>query len=152
MSWFDGLTSKLQEVTEQVSEQAKIALPLNNDFLEKLTLSTPELDEARKKLDAEEKRKEHIKDCLAGLLPWETRDPERDILVEECKEVILKLSKDEATFKGPYLMPGMKVKDVGTDGGADDYEEAEKIEEQPKKKKVQPNLTQRIVSYEIFFS
>ncbi|CAB9503988.1 expressed unknown protein [Seminavis robusta] len=131
MSWFEGLTSKLQEVTEQVSEQAKSAIPLNNDFLEKLTLSTPELDEERKRLDNEERRKEHIKDCLAGLLPWETRDPERDILVEECKDAILKLSQDGATFKGPYLMPGMKVKDVGTSDGESEEEKGKIVEEKP---------------------
>jgi hypothetical protein len=136
-SWFDGFASKLQAATEQVTERAKNALPLNEGFLEKLTLTTPELAEAQKKLDEEEKRKELIKDCLAGLLPWETRDPERDILVEECKERILKLSKDEGTFKGPYLMPGMSVKlnnddDVKATESEDDDEtvEVEKVKQE----------------------
>lgn len=110
MSWFSDFTSKLQEVTDHVAEQAKSTLPINKEMLEKLTLTTPELAAERQRIDEEEKRKEHIKDCLAGVLPWETRDPERDILVEECKEAIMKLSGDEATFKGPYLIPGLAVK------------------------------------------
>lgn len=132
MSWFSDLTSKLQEVTEQVTEQAKNALPIDNEMLEKLTLTTPELAAERKRIDEEEKRKEHIKDCLAGLLPWETRDPERDILVEECKEAILKLSNDEATFKGPYVMPGLTVKLTESEDNEEGDEEDE-IEEQTKK-------------------
>ena len=109
-SWFSDMASKLQEVSDQVTETAKRALPLDHDMMEKLTLTTPALAEERKRIDIEEKRKEHIKDCLAGMLPWETRDPERDILVEECKEAILKLSDDAATFQGPYRIPGMTVK------------------------------------------
>lgn len=143
MSWFSDLTadltSKLQEVTDQVAEQAKSALPLDNEMLAKLTLTTPELDEERKRIDQEEKRKERIHDCLAGMFPWETRDPERDILVEECKESILKLSHDEATFQGPYLMPDMAVKltesveeeekEGEEDDDEDDDEEAKKKED-----------------------
>ena len=94
-------------------------------MLEKLTLTTPELAAERERIDAEEKRKEHIRDCLTGLLPWETRDPERDILVEECKEAILALSSDDATFFGPFEMPklGVKTEDPTNDddeGAGDD--------------------------------
>lgn len=141
MSWFSGFTNALQEVTEQVGEAAKNALPIDPETLEKLTLTTPELAAERKRIDEEEKRKEHIKDCLAGMLPWETRDPERDILVEECKEAILKLSKEETTFKGPYLMPGLAVKltesdekqegDEEDEDDVDEEEEAKKQEEKP---------------------
>jgi len=132
MSWFSGFTTALQEVTEQVAESAKNALPIDAETLEKLTLTTPELSAERKQIDEEENRKEHIKDCLAGMLPWETRDPERDILVEECKEAILTLSKEEATFKGPYLVPGLAVKLTASkekqEGGEEDDVDEEEAE------------------------
>lgn len=41
------------------------------------------------------------------MLPWETRDTEREILVEECKEAILLLSSREDTFLGPFEMPAL---------------------------------------------
>ena len=140
MSWFSDFTSKLQEVTEQVAETAKTALPIDPETLEKLTLTTPELAAERQRIDEEERRKEHIKDCLAGMLPWETRDPDRDILVDECKEAILKLSRDEGTFKGPYRMPGLAVKlteseekpENENDEDDDDEENADKEKEEEK--------------------
>ncbi|KAL7563227.1 hypothetical protein ACA910_015719 [Epithemia clementina (nom. ined.)] len=78
------------------------------EMLQKLTLSTPELTAERQRIDQEEARKEAVRDQLAGLLPWETRDPERDILVDECRDVILQLSHDPQTFYGPWamMMPG----------------------------------------------
>lgn len=136
MSWLNNLTHKLQEVTEQVADKAKTALPLDQQMLEKLTLTTPELAAERKRIDEIEKRKELIKDCLAGMLPWETRDPERDILVEECKEAIMKLSSDEATFKGPYLMPDLTVKltePESKENDEDDEEDDEEEEEEAQK-------------------
>lgn len=111
-----------------MTETAKKALPLDQEMMEKLTLTTPELAAERKKLDEEEKRKAHIKDCLAGMLPWETQDPERDILVEECKEAILKLSDDPATFQGPYKMPGLAVK-LNDDDAEKDTAEGEQDED-----------------------
>ena len=132
MSWFGNLATKLQEVSDTVTEKAKNAIPLDHEMFEKMTLTTPELDAERKKFDMEEKRKEHIKDCLAGMLPWETRDPERDILVEECKEAILKLSDDAATFQGPYKMPGMTVK-LEDDDAVDDEEGEDDDEDEAKK-------------------
>ena len=148
MSWFSGISSgisaKFQEVTEQVAEHAK-NLPFDHDTLEKLTLTTPELLADRKRIDEEEKRKEHIKDCLAGMLPWETRDPERDILVEECKEAIMKLSNDEETFKGPYRMPDLKVKlseseDAGEPDGEDEEEDEEEKEDNEEDKPSEESL------------
>lgn len=75
---------------------------------------------------------------LAGMLPWETRDKERDILVEECKEAILALSQKDETFYGPYEMPELKVKldddedeakkkakKIGEDGEEEEEDEAE---------------------------
>jgi len=128
MSWFSNISDQLQQAAESATEAAKRNIHLDQEWMEKLTLTTPELDAERKRIDEEERRKEHIKDCLAGMLPWETRDPERDILVEECKEAILKLSDDPETFQGPYKMPGLKVKlmekeengDKDADGNDDD--------------------------------
>jgi hypothetical protein len=102
MSWFPDL-SDLKDLTDKVQS----ALPkLDKEaFLQSLTLTTPELTAERERLDAEEKRKERVRNMLAGMLPWQTRDPERDILVEECKEAILNLSNVKSTFFGPYRMP-----------------------------------------------
>jgi hypothetical protein len=102
MSWFPdlsdlkGLTDKVQSALPKLDKEA---------FLQSLTLTTPELTAERERLDAEEKRKERVRNMLAGMLPWQTRDPERDILVEECKEAILNLSNVKSTFFGPYPMP-----------------------------------------------
>jgi hypothetical protein len=109
MSWFKDLTDKVQS-----------ALPVIDDkMLEKLTLTTPELTAERQRIDAEERRKEKARDMLAGMMPWETRDPERDILVEECKEAILQLSSKKETFFGPYVMPRLRAKTEDDDENID---------------------------------
>lgn len=79
------------------------------------------------RIDEEEKRKEQVKDSLAGMLPWETRDEEREILVEECKEAILALSADDASFLGPYQMPALPK----TDTDEEEEEEQEEIVPSP---------------------
>lgn len=96
MSWFKDFTDKVQSALPKID---------NESFLQSLTLTTPELTAERERIDADEKRKEHVRSMLAGMLPWQTRDPERDLLVEECKEAILLLSKEKSTFFGPYTMP-----------------------------------------------
>ena len=70
-------------------------------------------------MEEEEKRREKAKDSLAGMLPWETRDAEREILVDECKEAILALSDKDETFLGPYKMPALPK----TENSEDDEEE-----------------------------
>ena len=107
-SWFqNAVPDSFKDLTHKVQQ----ALPkIDNEMMEKLTLTTPELTAERQRIDQEERRKEEMKDMLAGMLPWETRDPERDILVDECKEAILLLSSEKETFFGPYHMPGKKVK------------------------------------------
>jgi TATA-binding protein-associated factor Taf7 len=74
-------------------------------------------------MDQEEKHKAKVKNMLAGMFPWETRDPDRDILVEECKEAIMKLSHDKNVFFGPYAMPRSSIK-------LDDEEDEEEEEEE----------------------
>ena len=114
MSWFSVDTLKAglnSEALLGLTEKVKNAVPkLDPEMLQKLTLTTPELTAERLRIDQEEKRKERVRDSLAGMMPWETRDPERDILVEECKEAILQLSADKQNFYGPYHMPKVNVK------------------------------------------
>mmetsp|Transcript_2642 Transcript_2642/g.7292 ORF Transcript_2642/g.7292 Transcript_2642/m.7292 type:complete len:398 (-) Transcript_2642:338-1531(-) len=105
MSWFSSLAESAAKATESAVKAANI----DPEVFQKLTLNSPELAAERQKIDEEERRKEVVRDKLAGLLPWETRDPDRDILVPECKEVIMNLSKDEQTFLGPWEMPEKNV-------------------------------------------
>jgi hypothetical protein len=113
-SWFHSLTENLVEKVHSAGE-----------VLEKLTLTTPELLAERRKIDEEEKRKEHVMDVLASLLPWETNDAERDILVEECKEAILNLSMSRDTFYGPYELPKLGAKTTTDDDEEDDKQQQE---------------------------
>jgi hypothetical protein len=148
-SWFNmeslkDLTDKVQQSMEQVQHSIPAnlgSMKLDREMLGKLTLTSPELTAERQRIDAEERRKESARDTLAGMLPWETRDPERDILVEECKEGILKLSSDKDTFFGPYAMPqkGVNLEKNQTkdedgngeegDGAGDTGEEEEQLGE-----------------------
>jgi hypothetical protein len=103
--WFSGL----KDLTQDFSDKFQAAIPIDKETLQKLTLSTPEMKAERAQYHEEYKHKVAVKDSLAHLYPWETRDPERDILVEECKEAIMALSADTDTFFGPYQMPHLKV-------------------------------------------
>ena len=113
MSWFSTGLDKLTQLSETVqkaSESVTQAIPLDREFLAKLTLNTDEMKAERQHFGEEAAHKEEVKDMLSSLLPWETRDVERDILVEECREAILALSTNEETFFGPFEMPAMPVK------------------------------------------
>mmetsp|Transcript_28360 Transcript_28360/g.81511 ORF Transcript_28360/g.81511 Transcript_28360/m.81511 type:complete len:323 (+) Transcript_28360:100-1068(+) len=136
MSWFaSGL-----DTFNQLSEKVQNAIPAEHkDFLAKLTLNTEEMKAERQQFGAEEKRKQEVKDMLAGMLPWETRDSERDILVDECKEAILALSSNEETFFGPYEMPDLKVNlSKDEDEEVEEGDEEEVAEEEETKKKHNP--------------
>lgn len=100
MSWF---TSALDDIQKKVND----VIP--QDALAKLTLNTKEMINERQKIYHEATRKEQAKDRLNKLLPWETSDSEREMLVEECKEAILALSSRKETFFGPYKMPRLRV-------------------------------------------
>lgn len=65
-----------------------------------------ELVSERERIDEEERRKELVRDSLSEIFPWETRDSEMEILVDECKEVILGLSSKDETFVGPFILAG----------------------------------------------
>lgn len=141
MSWF---TSGL-ETLSQLSEKVREAIPVDKELLAKLTLNTDEMKAERQQFGDEAKRKAEVKDMLAGMLPWETRDSERDILVEECKEAILALSSNKETFYGPYEMPELKVnleqeerkkegeEDAAGDDAEDDVDEDETKEKEEQK-------------------
>ena len=126
-SWFNA--DSIKGLTEKV--QSALPIHIDQEMIEKLTLTTPELTAERQRIDEEERRKERVRDMLAGMLPWETRDAERDILVDECKEAILQLSSDRQTFFGPYRMPEKKVKleRTGAVAALKDQEEHEVEEE-----------------------
>lgn len=138
-SWFSNIASQATSLADKVKESMPT---IDNATLQKLTLTTPELQEARQKIIEEERRKESVRDRLAGMLPWETRDPERDILVDECREAILKLSASKETFTGPWKMPpkGIKVakkkskdEDENEQDGDDEDEFEEEQEDVPSK-------------------
>jgi len=65
-----------------------------------------ELVSERERIDEEERRKELVRYSLSEIFPWETRDSEMEILVDECKEVILGLSSKDETFVGPFILAG----------------------------------------------
>jgi hypothetical protein len=130
----DGLTKGVSQVQTAVHKM-DLKIPMDKTYLERLTLTTPELRAERQRIDEEERRKETVRDMLANMLPWETRDTERDILVEECKEAILKLSTNKETFFGPYQMPKavglgkMKAIDGITEKDEEDNETEKKEDE-----------------------
>jgi hypothetical protein len=129
MSWF---TSGL-EALSHISETVQKAIPVDKSLLAKLTLNTDEMKAERQQFGAEAARKKEVKNMLAGMLPWETKDPERDILVEECKEAILALSTMAQTFYGPYEMPSLKVnleEDKGKEGDENETEDADDNEDE----------------------
>lgn len=120
-SWFSGL----KDLSKDLSEKVQAALPkIDSETLQKLTLNTPELQAERAALQQEYHHKVAVKDSLAHMYPWETRDAERDILVEECKDAIMALSLSVDTFFGPYPMP---LLNVNTDD--DDDKDKEKNED-----------------------
>ena len=117
-SWFSSATGinidgALNSITDTVSKAAaevsSVIPEEHKDFIKKLTLNTDEMINERLTIKEETLRKQAALQRLGELLPWETNDTERDILVEECKDAILLLSKNEETFFGPYEMPLLNV-------------------------------------------
>lgn len=119
-SWFS--LDKIIDLSTKIQE----SLPLDSDLkkslvsgISKIALLSPELIAEHNKIDAEEKRKERVRDSLAGLLPFETRDETREILVEDCRERILSLSTHEFSFTLPFEAPeGIHIfaEDLDEDG------------------------------------
>ena len=112
-SWFSGsaLSAGLGDTLNTLSslkEQVKSSVEKNIDpnLIKNLTLMSDDLVSERKQLEEEELRKERVRDSLAEILPWQTRDAEMEILVDECKEAILKLSHKQETFTSPFVLSG----------------------------------------------
>lgn len=124
-SWFDAGLSTLSSLTQNVTETVQNAIPKEHqELLAKLTLNTDEMKAERQQFGDEAQRKDEAKQRLGQLLPWETKDAEREILVDECKEAILELSKHNDTFFGPHEMPMLNVH-LEDDGEDEDGEEDE---------------------------
>lgn len=137
MSWFSSLTETVQSVTESVqnvTESVQNAIPLDKELIAKLTLNTDEMKAERENFGEEANRKADAKYMLAGMLPWETKDSERDILVDECKEAVLALSGKKETFFGPYQMPALEVNVEDEDKEKEEDEDEDEIEEEKRKK------------------
>ena len=135
MDKLSELKASATEAATKVSTAATTVLTdeaAREDLLKKLTLNTDELKAERAQMDAEENRKANVKDQLARLLPWETTDEEREILCEECKDKILSMSQEKATFTGPFALVGQSNTEVAAkdnnyhnDGDKDDSSSAE---------------------------
>jgi hypothetical protein len=143
MSWFSISTIK------DLKDKVQAAIPIDREMIAKLTLTTPEMNAERQQIYEDERRKAAMKNSLSGMLPWETNDEERDILVEECKEAILALSGKVETFFGPYELPPLAVnveEEVHED--AEEDEDHEKEPEIEKNQKPSPESLVRLEKLE----
>eukprot|EP00592_Proboscia_alata_P007673 CAMPEP_0194355614 /NCGR_PEP_ID=MMETSP0174-20130528/3500_1 /TAXON_ID=216777 /ORGANISM="Proboscia alata, Strain PI-D3" /LENGTH=450 /DNA_ID=CAMNT_0039124957 /DNA_START=101 /DNA_END=1453 /DNA_ORIENTATION=+ len=115
MSWFKNitdsipqnlditsLTDSLQEAQNSIENKIQNAIGAENTLLGALTLQTDELEAERHQIDLEEQRKEDVKNVLASIYPWETRDEEKQLLEGECRVAMLALSTSRQTFIGPH--------------------------------------------------
>mmetsp|Transcript_14015 Transcript_14015/g.21003 ORF Transcript_14015/g.21003 Transcript_14015/m.21003 type:complete len:348 (+) Transcript_14015:195-1238(+) len=118
MSWFSGGLDMLNDIKNNVESSVKNSI--DPDLIKKLTLQSDELVSERERIDNEELRKEAVRDSLSQILPWETRDAEMEILVDECKEGILGLSSNEETFTGPFVLNGGLPSGEGEEEHGDD--------------------------------
>lgn len=98
------LSSKVGDELNGLTNKVQDALPIDNELINKLTLRSDDLVREHELLDAQEKRKELVREYLSELLPWETKDESQMILVDKCREEILKLSQDRSTFETPFQL------------------------------------------------
>lgn len=147
MSWFSAITDTVASVSEKVTS----AIPIDKEMLDKLMLNTDEMKATREQFGEEAARKTAAKGLLAKMLPWDTKDNERDILVDECKEAILALSTNESTFYGPFEMPQLDVnveddedekkkKSVDSDDEEEEEEEEEAVDEEEQEEEKRKRL------------
>lgn len=169
MSWFSQLKEQFDDFDagealgklNEISNKVQSSLPLDDDLVNKLTLRSADLKAEHDLIDSQETRKEMVRDYLSSLLPWETRDETRDILVEDCELAIREMAKYEDTFTGPFDLPEgltmfppknqevgdiesdlaqIVLKDVANDGNGDGSGNAEDVDENEKKKKAKQKL------------
>lgn len=125
-SWFQDLAKTVKSSVSEATHVLESSVTDASTVLEKLTLTTPEMAAARKELEQAAKSKQARKDQLARLMPWETDDPECQILVAECKTAILELSKHKSTFFGPFrLTPQPKLTNSTSEEATDSVREDE---------------------------
>lgn len=147
-SWFSNFTasdalgklseisSKVQEVSADVSSKVQKALPLDDELIKKLTLRTDDLKAEHSLIDAQETRKEAVRDYLSNLLPWETKDEAREILVEECKEAMNKMAEEGQTFTSPFDLSESEGRMFAEDSGKEEASEESKDEAAKKLEKM----------------
>lgn len=105
-SWFNDALGALNEISTKVQS----SLPVDDDLIGKLTLRSDDLRAIHDLIDKEETQKEQATKLLSHLLPWETEDETKVILVEECKASILELSLLDHSFTTPFGLPeGLKM-------------------------------------------
>jgi hypothetical protein len=143
-SWFGnfnasealGKLSEISSAVQQVSSKVQQSLPLDDELLKKLTLRSDELVAEHDLIDTEERRKEAVRDSLSSLLPWDTRDEAREILVEECRDAIQGMASQGATFTGPFGLPeGVKVM-FAEDSGMEEASDESRVEADKKLQKM----------------
>jgi hypothetical protein len=131
------LSNKVQSKVQVVQSKVQEALPEGPDNLfSKLTLQSDELVREHELLDAQEKRKELVREYLSEILPWETKDEASLILVDHCKEAILNLSKEKSTFETPFELqrgimfnPTASFEDDSDDENENENEGEEEVDE-----------------------
>ena len=133
-SWFSGAAlgdklNGLKDLSAGLKAKVQEKVKIDPDFIKKLTLNSDEMISEREQILEEERRKEAVGDSLAEILPWETRDAEMEILVDECKDIILGLSSKEETFTSPFILSGGFPPADGADEKEDEEEEGEEDEE-----------------------
>merc|ERR1712048_1436241 len=75
--------------TTQDSDKKKSSV---GSLLQNLSLMSPEMIAQRREFEAHERRKELVRNHLTDVLPWETKNEELEILCDDVKHEILKLS------------------------------------------------------------
>jgi len=143
-SWFGnfkasealGKLSEISSAVQQVSSKVQQSLPIDEELLKKLTLRSDELVAEHDLIDSEERRKEAVRYSLSNLLPWETKDEAREILVEECRDAIQSMASRGSTFTGPFGLPdGVKIM-FAEDSGMEEASEERRIEADKKLQKM----------------
>jgi hypothetical protein len=98
------LSNKVQESLPELSNQVQGALPIDGNLFNKLTLRSDELVKEHELLEAQEKRKELVRDYLSDIFPWETKDETRAIFIDQCRSAIFDLSCHKSTFETPFQL------------------------------------------------
>ena len=111
-SWFSSFNpSEALDKVKEISSKVQESLPLDDELIKKLTLRSDDLQAEHDLIDAQETRKETVRNYLSTILPWETNDEARVILVDECRDTMQAMAAKGETFTGPFEIP----EEVGVD-------------------------------------